>query len=291
MAWILCAILFTAVVFLALKLCVMRKSLREMTDCVSEHLSLETNQLVTVSSNDKYVKKLANELNSELRELRKLQRTYHSGDRELKEAVTNIAHDLRTPLTAIYGYLDLLGREEQSDTVKRYIAQIENRVVAMNRLAEELFRYSIITSAQTANEEKLNLCRVLEESLVSFYGVFAQNRITPSVSIPDTAVWKTLDAGALSRVFGNIIINAVKYSDGDFSVHMTECGEITFSNTASSLSPVEVGKLFDRYFTVDSARRSTGLGLAISKSLIEQMGGTITADYSSDRLFIRLKFK
>lgn len=288
--WILCVILLLTVALLAIKLAVMRNSINEITNCVSEYLSLDTNLLITVSSNDKYVKKLARELNRNLSELRKLERLYRSGDRELKETVTNISHDLRTPLTAIYGYLDLLEKEEKSETVARYIKQIENRVVAMNRLAEELFRYSVFSSVCVSSPERLNLCRALEESLVSFYGALEQRGITPHIKIPETAVWRVCDADALSRVFGNIIGNAVKYSDGDLTVDMTEDGVITFSNAASSLSPVEVGKLFDRFFTVDTARKSTGLGLAIAKTLVEQMNGKVTAGYLNGRLNIQVSF-
>ena len=112
-----------------------------------------------------------------------------------------------------------------------------------------------------------------------------------NISLPDSVIIRSLDKSALSRIFGNIISNAVKYSDGDFSVTMTDAGEITFSNTASELSSVDVGKLFDRFYTVDSARKSTGLGLSIAKLLTERMGGCISADYKGNTLSITFSFK
>lgn len=289
--WIICGVLAVVIVILLIKIRMMQKSMDEICSCLSEHLSSDTNQLITVSSSDKHVRHLASEIAKQLTELRRQRRQYISGDRELKEAVTNISHDLRTPLTAICGYLELLEAEEMTDNTRRYVEQISNRTEALKALTEELFRYSVISSVSDLSYEKVNFGRMLEDTLISFYGAFEQKNITPNISLPDGVIIRSLDKSALSRIFGNIISNAVKYSDGDFSVTMSDTGEITFSNTASELSSVDVGKLFDRFYTVDSARKSTGLGLSIAKLLTERMGGCITADYKGNTLSITLSFK
>ena len=289
--WIICGVLSVINVILVVKIRMMQKSMDEICSCLSEHLSSDTNQLITVSSSDKHVRHIASEIARQLTELRRQRRQYINGDRELKEAVTNISHDLRTPLTAICGYLELLEAEEMTDNTRRYVEQISNRTEALKALTEELFRYSVISSVSALSYEKVNVGRVLEETLISFYGAFEQKNITPNISLPDGVIIRSLDKSALSRIFGNIISNAVKYSDGDFSVTMTDAGEITFSNTASELSSVDVGKLFDRFYTVDSARKSTGLGLSIAKLLTERMGGCISADYKGNTLSIMLSFK
>ncbi len=289
--WTICGVLAVVIVILLIKIRMMQKSMDEICSCLSEHLSSDTNQLITVSSNDKHVRHLATEIAKQLIELRRQRRQYIHGDRELKEAVTNISHDLRTPLTAICGYLDLLEAEEMTDSTRRYVEQIANRTEALKALTEELFRYSVISSVSDLNYENVNVGRALEDTLISFYGAFEQKNITPKISLPDSSVSRSLDKFALSRIFGNIVSNAVKYSDGDFEVTMTESGEITFSNTASELSSVDVGKLFDRFYTVDSARKSTGLGLSIAKLLTERMGGNISADYKGNVLSITLSFE
>ena len=289
--WILCGVLAVIIAILAIKIRMMQKSMDEICSCLSEHLSSDTNQLITVSSNDKHVRHLASEIARQLAELRRQRRQYINGDRELKKAVTNISHDLRTPLTAICGYLDLLEAEEMTDNTRRYVEQIANRTEALKALTEELFRYSVISSVSDLSYEKVNVGRVLEDTLISFYGAFEQKNITPNISLPDGVIIRSIDKSALSRIFGNIISNAVKYSDGDFSVTMTDAGEITFSNTASHLSSVDVGKLFDRFYTVDSARKSTGLGLSIAKLLTERMCGCISADYKGNTLSITLSFE
>lgn len=289
--WIICGAFAVVIIILAIKIRMMQKSMDEICSCLSEHLSSDTNQLITVSSSDKHVRLLASEIAKQLAELRRQRRQYINGDRELKEAVTNISHDLRTPLTAICGYLELLEAEKMTDNTRRYVEQISNRTEALKALTEELFRYSVISSVSDLNYEKVNMGRVLEDTLISFYGAFEQKNITPNILLPDSVIIRSLDKSALSRIFGNIISNAVKYSDGDFSVTMTDTGEITFSNTASELSSVDVGKLFDRFYTVDSARKSTGLGLSIAKLLTERMGGSISADYKGNILSITLSFK
>lgn len=290
--WIvLCVILLVTVIVLVIKIFLMRKSMSEICESMGDHLFSDTNKLISVSSNDKYVRQLAKKLNKHLAELRRSQRQYQIGNRELKDAVTNISHDMRTPLTAICGYLDLLNEEHKSEEVARYLTHIGERAEALKTLTEELFRYSVIIS--TKEELKYeNICvnAVLENSVASFYHALTERNITPNITITEKHVMRRLNQAALSRVFGNILNNAVKYSDGDLDISLSDDGKITFSNTAVSLDEVQVGKLFDRFYTVEAARRSTGLGLAIAKTLVEQMNGNISAIYQNSILSIVVSF-
>lgn len=288
--WVLCIVLAVAVIVLSVKNHLLKKSMREIYTDFENCLSEDTNVQITVSSGDKTVTRLAKAINLQLTKLRKIKQQYSDGDRELKEAITNISHDLRTPLTAICGYLDLLEKQHHSEDTERYIEQIRNRSEVLKQLTEELFRYSIISSTPELSYEKVNLCRVLEESLISFEGTMQQAGIQPEIKMPSVPVWRTLDYSAVVRVFGNIINNAIRYSDGDFEVHLEENGKITFSNTANKLTTVEVEKLFDRFYTVDTARKSTGLGLAIAKTLVEKMNGKIEANIKNKKLNIVICF-
>ena len=288
--WILCLLLSVIVIVLLAHNYLLKKSMREIYTDFENFLSEDTNVQITVSSGDKTVTRLAKAINLQLTKLRKIKQQYSDGDRELKEAITNISHDLRTPLTAICGYLDLLEKQNHSEDTERYIEQIRNRSEVLKQLTEELFRYSIISSMPELSYEKVNLCRVLEESLISFEGTMQQVGIQPEIQMPSVPVWRTLDHSAVVRVFGNIINNAIRYSDGDFEVHLEENGKITFSNTANKLTTVEVEKLFDRFYTVDTARKSTGLGLAIAKTLVEKMNGKIEANITNKKLNIVICF-
>ena len=167
---------------------------------------------------------------------------------------------------------------------------IANRTEALKQLTEELFRYSVILSTQDDMEME-NVCvnNVLEESIAGFFGALTERGITPMILITEKRIEKRLNKAALSRVFSNILSNILKYSDGDLEIVMRDDGQIIFSNSSSALNEVQVGKLFDRFFTVEAASNSNGLGLSIAKSLIEHMGGTITAGYADSVLSIVIR--
>ncbi len=285
------AAILVGVIFALLgKIHLMRKAILEIERSFEDRLAADTNTLIDISSRDPCLCTLASSINTQLRLLREQRHRYQNGDRELKEAVTNISHDLRTPLTAICGYLDLLGKEPLSENAARYLSLVENRTEAMKQLTEELFRYSVILSTQELEMEPVCINSVLEESVAAFYAALTARGIQPRIQICESRVERELNREALGRVFSNILNNALKYSDGDLEIRLGGGGEIQFSNTASGLNEVQVGKLFDRFFTVEAARNSGGLGLAISKTLVEKMGGSITAGLNNGVLSIQIRF-
>lgn len=283
-------ILLFIILLLCIKVYFLRRASREISDAFHNSLTEDTNALITISTGDACMKKLAADINIQLGLLKKKRNLYQQGNLELKEAVTNISHDLRTPLTAISGYLDLLDPEEKSPKVQHYISQIQNRAKVLKDLTEELFQYSIVTSLDCLITKDVDLVRTLEESLLSFYAVMQAKGIQPQICLPETPVWRKLDTVALNRIFSNIISNALKYSEDSFTVEMKPSGCISFTNPAPNLNPVTVGKLFHRFYTVESSQNSTGLGLSIAKILTERMGGTIEADYVRGYLQIKVRF-
>ena len=170
---------------------------------------------------------------------------------------------------------------------REHIETIKNRIEAIKRLTEELFQYSIVNSAEyDLTMESLSINNVLEESILEFYGVLQQQKITPNILITENKIVRKANRIALSRIFSNLMSNAIKYSDGDLEICLTDTGKIIFSNSASDLNDMEVERLFDRFYTVENARKSTGLGLSISRILIGKMNGEITAQYKNGRLSI-----
>lgn len=164
----------------------------------------------------------------------------------------------------------------------------------------------IIISAKAAVEDKVGMLlggavdymtkpfdtnEVLEKSLLGMYGTLSSHGITPDIEIPEAQVIRVLDKNALHRVFDNILNNAAKYSDGDLCIKLCLNGTILFSNKADELNCVQVEKLFDRFFTVDTAKGATGLGLSIARLLTEKMGGYINAGYENGELNISVRFE
>lgn len=288
---ILMIVALCIVIFLLLgKIYFLHKSALEIGEALEDRLASDTNTLIDVSSRDPYLRQLAADLNVQLRILRGQRHRYQLGDRELKEAVTGISHDLRTPLTAIRGYLDLLEKEEATPRARRYLSAIENRVGAMTELTEELFRYSLALSQEALLLEPVCLNAALEESIAAYYAALTSRGIAPQIHLSGKRLEARLNQEALSRVFSNLLSNALKYSDGKLDITLSDQGEITFSNPAPGLTPVQVGRLFDRFFTVEAARSAGGLGLSIAKSLTERMGGTIRAELDGQVLTISLRF-
>ena len=289
--WLLCVVLLMIALASFARLRLLQNSLDDIGRQLGERLSSDTNNPIFLSSRDPHALKLAAELNVQLKELRRQRQQYENGDRELKEAVTNVSHDLRTPLTAICGYLELLGKGDKTPDQARYMALIADRAEAMRQLTEELLRYSVAAGGEEEPAlEPVDLNAAVEEAVASFYGALVEGGVTPRVSLPEERVVRNLDRAALSRVLGNLLNNALKYSGGDLSVVLEPDGSITLSNAAPELDEVQVGRLFDRFYTVESARRSTGLGLSIARSLTERMGGTIAARYEEGRLAVALFF-
>lgn len=277
-------------IFLAVKVYLLRKSAKEIKIGLIEKTKNETNTKIDISSHDCCMRELANNINMQLEELYTQRQHYYQGDKEIKEAITNISHDLRTPLTAIYAYLDLLKAEEKSDLTHKYFNKIENRIVVLKNLTEELFHYTVTTSnIEHISVEAVIVNNLLEESIASYYAVIKKCNIIPNIVVPEKNVVCFLNKNAISRVFENILSNAVKYSDGDLHITLSEDGQIVFSNHASRLSETQVAKLFDRFYTVEDARKSTGLGLSIAKILMEQMNGTIFAQYTNGLLSIYIQ--
>lgn len=291
MLWKIMVFFLLVIIFaLLLKIFYMRKAIREIKRGFSEKLYTDTNTPIMLSSHDKLVSSLANDINVELKELQKQKHRYIQGDKELKNAITNISHDLRTPLTTICGYLSLLDKEEKSEHIARQLSIIKNRTFTLKQLVEELFRYTtIISDTENSVYTETVINNVLEDCISSYYAIFKEKGITPNINLCEQKIVRSVDKTALLRIFNNIIDNAIKYSEGDLTISLFENGKIVFSNHTSDLNEIQIGKLFDRFYTVNTARKSTGLGLSIAKALIEKMDGNISADYSNNVLSIIIK--
>lgn len=287
----LCVLLGLAVLFLAWKVILLRRSAEEIRTGLEERLETDTNTLLSIPGRDGAMVSLAAALNDQLRLLRQERRRCQDGDRALRDAVTNVSHDLRTPLTAICGYLDLLEGEEKSQAAERYLALIRGRTDHLRSLTEEFFRTASLLSGREAGElEDVRLDSALEEALAAWYGALSARGVRPEVELPEKPVIRRLDREALGRILSNILSNAVKYSSGRLRVKLDGDGTLTFSNPAPELTAVLAGRLFDRYFTVETGREAAGLGLSIARQLAEEMGGEADAEWAEGILTVRIRF-
>lgn len=286
---IMVVILFLICVVLIAKIYFMKKSVKEIELSLKDILKSNTNNLLTISSSDKDVKKLTNVLNIELKELRKQRLQYETGNQEIKSSITNISHDIRTPLTAISGYIDLIKESKENKKKEEYLKIVENKTNDLILLTEQLFDFSKTMDIGTKVEkQKCLVNEILEETLANYYIIFKENNIVSQIEITKNRIYKIVDRNTIIRVFENILSNVTKYSNGDFRVSLDDDGKIIFSNKATSLDATTVEKIFNRYYTVENAKKSTGIGLSIAKQLVELNGGTINAKYIKSHLIIEI---
>ena len=294
---VICVLLAIALTLAVIKIVLLRRGFDELTENIEDQVSGKTQIPVTLTTSDPHARHTAEILNRELKNLDRERNAYLDGNRKVAEAVTGISHDIRTPLTAINSYLDLMADEKDEDLKAQYLERIKSRTLSLSDLADELFKYSTSTDperypVQTENiaSEPIDICRVLEECMLSFYAGFKKRGIEPDIEIPDEPVFVLCDKKSANRIFENIIGNAIKYANNDLKVKLDPKGQVIFSNPAPDLTPVSAAKLFDRYFTVNEGHASTGLGFSIAKELITRNNGTIEADLKDGILMITVSF-
>ena len=302
--FIISIILFVICMILIIKIYLNNKDIKKIGENLEEILTNDTNNLITVSTSNKQIKKVAGKLNTELKKLRKVKIQYENGSEELKRTITNISHDMRTPLTAISGYIELMENNIEAEEVnnskskiirreqnkQKYLKIIKRKTRELIELTEQLFKFS--TTMDTLWKiDKENCCinEILEEILAEYYSIFKKKNIVPEINICNEMIYKNLNKNSLIRIFENILSNMIKYSDGNFKIKLERSGKIIFSNKAKKLDTTTVQKIFDRYFTVENANNVTGVGLSIAKQLVEINKGNIIAKYMDGNLVIEVQ--
>lgn len=274
---------------IVVKIFLLKKDINNIKRQTKEILNSNTNAKIVLCGRDKSIRELAISLNESLSLIRQKQLTYNNGDAELKSAMTNISHDLRTPLTAICGYLDLMSKETNPRKIKEYTEIIKERTQAIKALADELFGYSLaLDDSRSSVLQELSLNSLVEECVLDFYEELSSKNITPDIRITDKPVTIYADKRDMTRVVSNLISNAIKHGEGNFAVALDDKGTLTVSNSAPNLTHVDVERMFDRFYTVKNYNYSTGLGLSIAKSLVEQYGGSISASLENGVFSITL---
>ena len=272
--------LILIIIFLIYKLLNFNHSIKEITIATNEILNNDTNQLITTSTSNKNINDLANNLNKHLKEIRKQELQYKVGNRELQESITNISHDIRTPLTAIKGYIDLIKKEKFKKNKLNYLKVIETKSEDLINLTEQLYDYSkCLDLKDKIVKEKICINDILENVLLSYYSLIKEKKINPKINISEKKIYRNIDKNMAVRIFENVISNAIKYTDKDIQISLFENGKIIIKNKSHLLDSTSIGKIFDRYYTVESGSKTSGIGLSIAKQLVEINDGTITAKY------------
>lgn len=265
-----------------------KKEIYNVTRQLSGLKAKDTNTLI--SSENGTADRLITEINQLLKEMREIKVSYQQKNHALEQMMTNISHDLRTPLTSAMGYIHLIQHSELPEEEKRReLAIIEKRLIRLEELINSFFELSqIVSMGKEPEKTEINLVSVLEEAIVHYYDDYCNQGRQIVLKCKHRRLIFLSNQNMLLRIFDNLINNALKHGIGDLiiTVEDTKDLQITFTNELAS-GDMDIEHIFDEFYTTDISRTkgNTGLGLAIAKQFTGMLGGDIQAS-QNDNLFI-----
>ncbi len=257
----------------------------------------ETNLELGTSVNVKKLSRLVRQINRMIAGYKEKSAAGRQRERAFRQALTNLSHDLRTPLTSAIGYIQMLRSGKTPDAKREaYLETIEKRLYSVKKMLDALFELTMLQSGEyPILLQKVDICAVLCEVLSAYYDDFSMVGMTPAICLESESCFVWSDRNALSRIFENLAGNSLKHGKGDLSVSVSSTGgrvEVRFKNAAEGLSEDEADQLFDRFYTGDKSRSSknAGLGLAIAKEFVDRTGGVIGAHIENGYLTISILY-
>lgn len=290
-------VLVTAVAVLAVRTAVMRREIRSMSRQLEDLSSGRTEKKISLTLVDARLNGLAAQINENMELQKQLRIDTRKSEQRLKDSIAGVSHDLRTPLTAIIGYIQMLERSGLSGEQQEKAAVILKKANAMRELVESFFELSVMESGQSElAEEPVNFTNIVSEAVVDFIPRFEAAELEPDVDLGDKSLYMAGDRTALRRIVQNLLSNALKYTAGRVKVTLEEsAGKIVLS-VANEVRPdtyPDMERLFERFYTADDSRNSgsAGLGLYIVKLLAEKMQGAVSASFVNKTLSIYVVFQ
>ncbi|MBQ7980440.1 MAG: HAMP domain-containing histidine kinase [Oscillospiraceae bacterium] len=279
---------------LAVQLLSLKSEMRKLKKELALTRDKGYNRQLTVSLIDKDFSTLVTEMNKNLDYQKQLKLQSEQAERSLKQSVSDIAHDLRTPLTVIKGNLQMLEREEKlSERGMGYLRVCGEKSEAMKQMADEFFELSVLESDSIEIAlSKVNITNLLMQFIADNEAVIRSCRLTPDVIFSEKTVFAFADEQLLLRMFSNLLNNIVKYAESEFTIALkaneNKC-VITFSNPVNS-GNIDTEHLFERTYRADKSRHGTsaGLGLYIVKLLAQKQGAEVAAELEDNVLKIRV---
>ena len=269
-----------------------RRIRKEINNNLNDYINIKTKSV------DKDLEALVAEVNLIFDSKQKVMAEKKKTEEELRASIANMSHDLRTPLTSIMGYLQMIRVDNISDNDKNeYMDIIEKRTKSLQQLISSFYDLSRIEGNEyNFQYKKVNLNNILCENIAIFYNDFINNNIEPIIEIDEDIKEIISDEGAITRIFSNLIGNMIKHGENFVKITLKQEEDVIiteFINKATELTEENVDKLFERFYTVDKSRsdRNTGLGLYIAKVLVEKLGYNITATIGNENLVIKIIWK
>lgn len=265
------------------------RQLRFLQEC-------DSNMLITTEMKKGHIGELVELLNTLLKERKKERADYQKKEQMIADIYTNLSHDIRTPLTSLDGYFQLLEETQEENDRKRYIQIIQERIESLKEMLEELFTYTKLQNGTYELKlEPQNVGQILKETVFSYYDDWAEQEISPQFEITEEPVWIRGNKQALRRTIQNIIKNGLDYGNKEIRIQLSRNEkqmELVFQNKIEPGEQIDISRVFERFYKADKARSksSTGLGLSIAKGFVEKMHGEIAAEIKEDWFCIKISF-
>lgn len=316
---IISSMLLLIVIILAVRLYVLKRELRHVKENLINTRNEDNNQQVTITLVDRDLVDMSVELNHNLDYQKQLKLEAEQAKQQMKQSISDIAHDLRTPITVVKGNLQMLANDPTlSPQSKEYLTISLNKTETLKGMVDEFFELAVLES-DTAPIElgKVDLTRVLVEFMVENEAVIRERELIPELRLPERSVYAMADEQLLMRMLSNLLNNVVKYAKDSFVVSLEEkvkentkdnvkdaakdkdSGKensgnviITISNSVDPTKPFDVERLFDRTYRGEKARtgQGAGLGLYIVKLLAQKQNVKVEANITEGRLNIQMIF-
>lgn len=295
---VLSIVLFLVAIALIFSFATLEKNLREAKKQLDRMKENESKVRISLSSPNRAAEELFAAINQVLDLRESSLADFHRQERSLREQISNVSHDLRTPLTSILGYLQLLEDPSLAEEERlQYLQVIEARARTLRDLITTFYDLSRIEGGEYPLErEQLDLYRVLSELAAEYYNDLERSGLTVEIDLKEglPPVWG--DYAAVVRVFTNLIGNALKHGKGSLSIRLYRAGNdlaADFSNDGTDLTQEDAARVFERFYTADKTRssQSTGLGMSIVRALMEQMGHEVTAELQDGIFTVRTLWK
>lgn len=286
-------------VLILILICILISYKRQVKDICRQLRFLQecdSNMLITTEMKKGHIEELAELLNTLLKERKKERADYQKKEQMIADIYTNLSHDIRTPLTSLDGYFQLLEETQEENDRKRYIQIIQERIESLKEMLEELFTYTKLQNGTYELKlEPQNVGQILKETVFSYYDDWAEQGISPQFEITEEPIWIRGNKQALRRTIQNIIKNGLDHGNKEIRIQLSRNEkqmELVFQNKIEPGEQIDISRVFERFYKADKARSksSTGLGLSTAKGFVEKMHGEIAAEIKEDWFCIKISF-
>ncbi len=280
---------------LVVYLLALKRQMRNITDELDRTAKRSYNRLVRIPLFDNDLNSLTSAINREIDDRKRMKIKSEETEKALRQAISDIAHDLRTPLSVIKGELQIMNSNIDNDPEqKNYIDVCIRKTDELKNMADGFFELALLESRDECPEMKrINLTNLLMQFIAENEGLIRLNSLEPEIIFPDSTVFAMGDEEYLKRILGNLLGNVIKYSSGSFTLRLTDNGEISIANPVGNAEAIDTERIFDRSYRADPSRKSgsAGLGLYIVRLLCDKISAEASASADTNSLTVTIKLR